>query len=95
MCRPQFAGYGTWNVPTTFPSECHWADATRLTKNVSSRRKEVRLFEKPDFGRAGCKSYRDLSRELFGVCSSCSDRVGRLSSLSPEGFTNRQDCHDP
>ncbi len=34
MCRPQFAGYGTWNVPTTFQSECHWADAAPL-RNVS------------------------------------------------------------
>ncbi len=30
MCRPQFAGYGTWNVPTTFQSECPWASAPRF-----------------------------------------------------------------
>ncbi len=32
MCRPRVAGYGTWNVPTTFQSECHWASALRFTQ---------------------------------------------------------------
>ena len=30
MCRPQVAGHGTWNVPTTFSSQCHWASAAGL-----------------------------------------------------------------
>ena len=37
MCRLQVAGYGTWNVPTTFQSECHWADAAPLGCLITDR----------------------------------------------------------
>ncbi len=45
MCRPQFAGYGTWNVPTTFQSKCHWASAMPLTQASNTNGGEPEFVE--------------------------------------------------